>query len=61
MQTYLIDYFLLDQKGERESEFHETIELEAASDDGIKEKVLRYLSEKDIGCWDIEIASVFCD
>ena len=61
MQTYLIDYYFLDQKGERESEFHETIELEAESDDGMEEKVRRYLSEKEIGYWDVEIASVFCD
>ncbi len=58
MNTYLIDYYLLDQKGGRENEFYETIELEAESDDDPKKIVCGYLSAKDIGYCDVEIFSI---
>ena len=61
MKTYLIDYYFLDQEGNREEDFYETVELEAENDDEAKIKPLlqKYLSEKDIGYWDLEISSIY--
>ena len=33
MKTYLIDYYFLNQEGNREEDFHRTVELEAENND----------------------------
>ena len=50
MKTYLIDYYLLDQKGNREEDFYETAQVEAKNDDDatIKSALLKYFDEHDI-------------
>ena len=61
MKTYLIDYYFLDQEGNREEDFHRTVELKAGNHDlaTIKPLLQKYLSEKDVGFWDLEISSIF--
>ena len=63
MKTYLIDYYFLNQEGNREEDFYETVELEAENDDEATIKTLlhKYLSENDIGCWDLEISSIYSE
>ena len=63
MTNYLIDYYFLDENGNRENDYYETVELEAESDDDatIKSVVKAYLSENAIGYCDIEIASTFIE
>ena len=60
MNTYLVDYHFLDQRGtgEDEHDYH-TVEIEADNDDipTIKSGVEKHLHEKT-GYWDIEIRSI---
>ena len=61
MKTYLIDYYLLDKEGDRESDFYDTAEVEATNDDDatIKSALLKYFDEHDVGLWDFEISSIY--
>ena len=61
MKNYLIDYYFLDREGNREEDFYETIVLEAENDDDatIKPLLQKYLSEKDVDYWDLEISSIY--
>ena len=74
MTTYLIDYYFLDENGNRENDYYETVELEAESDDEttLKSVVKTYLSKMgearvfiksngEVGYCDIEIASTFSE
>ena len=61
MNTYLVDYNFLDQRGNREDEHdYHTVEIEADNDDiqTIKSGVEKHLYEKETGYWDIEIRSI---
>tara|TARA_B100000941_G_C28113399_1_gene354392 strand:- start:311 stop:511 length:201 start_codon:yes stop_codon:yes gene_type:complete len=61
MNTYLVDYHFLDQRGNREDEHdYHTVEIEADNDDipTIKSGVEKHLYEKETGYWDIEIRSI---
>ena len=60
MNTFLVDYYFLDQQGNREEDYCQTVELKAESSNGktIKSMVEKYLSDKEIGYWDIEIYSI---
>lgn len=60
MNTFLVDYYFLDQQGNREEDYCQTVELNAESSNGktIKSMVEKYLSDKEIGYWDIEIYSI---
>jgi len=61
MKTYSVDYYLLDQEGNREEDFYDTAQVEAKNDDDetIKSALLKYLDEHDVGCWDFEISSIY--
>ena len=61
MKTYLIDYYFLDQEGNREENLYETVELEAENDNDaeIKPLLQKYLSEKGVGYCDLEISSIY--
>ena len=51
MNTYLVDYHFLDQRGNREDEHdYHTVEIEADNDDipTIKSGVEKHLHEKDV-------------
>jgi len=54
MKTYLIDYYFLNDKRQRENEFYETIEIEAENNDDAEKELFRSLG-------DVEIASIFCE
>ena len=58
MNTFLVDYYFLDQQGNREEDYLQTVELKAESGKTIKSMVEKYLSDKEIGYWDIEIYSI---
>ena len=61
MNTYLVDYHFLYQRGNREDEHdYHTVEIEADNDDipTIKSGVEKHLHEKETGYWDIEIRSI---
>ena len=54
MPNYLIDYYTLNKEGERDSEFYETIELEAENYEDAEVKLYRCRGE-------VEITSMFTE
>ena len=54
MQNFLIDYYTLNTEGERDSEFYDTIELEAENYEDAEVKLYRSKGE-------VEITSIFTE